>query len=72
MTLVRELGPVLTAIIGGPQFAGWQAGGVDEGRRADRRDARWVPTDQKLVTPRVIATCVMLPLLTIIADFIEW
>jgi phospholipid/cholesterol/gamma-HCH transport system permease protein len=25
---------------------------------------------QKLVTPRVIATCVMLPLLTIIADFV--
>ena len=25
---------------------------------------------QKLVTPRLIATCVMLPLLTIIADFV--
>src|SRR5260370_31899151 len=25
---------------------------------------------QKLVTPRMIATCVMLPLLTVIADFV--
>ena len=73
ITLVRELGPVLTALL----FAGRNASGIASElgsmKVTEQIDAmRALGTDplQKLVTPRLIAACFVLPLLTIIADFI--
>ena len=73
ITLVRELGPLLTAMrSGGAQRIGnRQRIGIHESDRADRRHAgSGHRSDQKLVKPRVIAFAVMLPCLTIIADFV--
>src|ERR1041384_6176288 len=73
LTLVRELGPVLTGIM----VAGRNASGIASELGSMKvteqiDDMRALGTDpvQKLVTPRLIATCTMLPLLTIIADFV--
>jgi phospholipid/cholesterol/gamma-HCH transport system permease protein len=73
ITLVRELGPVLTAIMVAGRNASGIASELGSMKVTEQIDAmRALGTDpiQKLVTPRVIATCVMLPLLTIIADFV--
>jgi phospholipid/cholesterol/gamma-HCH transport system permease protein len=55
ITLVREMGPVLTALL----VAGRNASGMASELGS-----------MKVVTPRLIASATMLPLLTIIADFI--
>jgi phospholipid/cholesterol/gamma-HCH transport system permease protein len=73
LTLVRELGPVLTAIMVAGRNSTGMASELGSMKVTEQIDAmRALGTDpiQKLVTPRVIATCVMLPLLTIIADFV--
>ena len=73
ITLVRELGPVLTALLVAGRNASGIASELGSMKVTEQIDAmRALGTDpiQKLVTPRMIATCVMLPLLTIIADFI--
>jgi len=73
ITLVRELGPVLTAILVAGRNASGIASEIGSMRVTEQIDAmRALGTDpvQKLVTPRLIATSVVLPLLTIIADFI--
>jgi phospholipid/cholesterol/gamma-HCH transport system permease protein len=73
ITLVRELGPVLTALMVAGRNASGMASELGSMKVTEQIDAmRALGTDpvQKLVTPRVIATCVMLPLLTIIADFV--
>ena len=73
ITLVRELGPVLTAIMVTGRNASGIASELGSMKVTEQIDAmRALGTDpiQKLVTPRVIATCVMLPLLTVIADFV--
>jgi phospholipid/cholesterol/gamma-HCH transport system permease protein len=73
ITLVRELGPVLTAILVAGRNASGIASEIGSMRVTEQIDAmRALGTDpiQKLVTPRLIATAVVLPLLTIIADFI--
>jgi phospholipid/cholesterol/gamma-HCH transport system permease protein len=73
ITLVRELGPVLTALMVAGRNSSGIASELGSMKVTEQIDAmRALGTDpvQKLVTPRVIATCVMLPLLTIIADFI--
>lgn len=73
ITLVRELGPVLTALLVAGRNASGIASELGSMRVTEQIDAmRALGTDpiQKLVTPRMIATCVMLPLLTIIADFV--
>jgi phospholipid/cholesterol/gamma-HCH transport system permease protein len=71
--LVRELGPVLASVM----VAGRNASGIasELGSRTvtEQIDAmRALGTDpgQKLVTPRMIATAVMLPALTVIDDFV--
>ena len=72
-TLVRELGPVLTAIMVAGRNASGIASELGSMKVTEQIDAmRALGTDpiQKLVTPRMIATAVMLPLLTIIADFV--
>ena len=73
LTLVRELGPVLTAIMvaGRNSIGHRQRTRLDEGHRADRRHARaGHRPDPETGDAALIATCVMLPLLTIIADFV--
>jgi phospholipid/cholesterol/gamma-HCH transport system permease protein len=73
ITLVRELGPVLTALLVAGRNASGIASELGSMKVTEQIDAmRALGTDptQKLVTPRLIATGVMLPLLTIIADFI--
>jgi phospholipid/cholesterol/gamma-HCH transport system permease protein len=72
ITLVRELGPVLTALMVAGRNSSGIASELGSMKVTEQIDAmRALGTDpiQKLVTPRVIATCIVLPLLTIIADF---
>jgi phospholipid/cholesterol/gamma-HCH transport system permease protein len=73
ITLVRELGPVLTAIMMAGRNSSGMASELGSMKVTEQIDAmRALGTDpiQKLVTPRLEATCLMLPLLTIIADFV--
>jgi len=73
LTLIRELGPVLTAIMVAGRNSTGIASELGSMKVTEQIDAmRALGTDpvQKLVTPRVIATAVMLPILTIIADFV--
>jgi phospholipid/cholesterol/gamma-HCH transport system permease protein len=73
ITLVRELGPVLSSLLVAGRNASGMASELGSMKVTEQIDAmRALGTDpvQKLVTPRVIATSVMLPLLTIIADFV--
>jgi phospholipid/cholesterol/gamma-HCH transport system permease protein len=73
ITLVRELGPVLTALLVAGRNSSGIASELGSMKVTEQIDAmRALGTDpiQKLVTPRMIATAVVLPLLTIIADFI--
>ena len=73
ITLVRELGPVLTALLVAGRNASGIASELGSMKVTEQIDAmRALGTDpiQKLVTPRLIATCTMLPCLTIIADFL--
>jgi phospholipid/cholesterol/gamma-HCH transport system permease protein len=73
ITLVRELGPVLTAVLVAGRNASGIASELGSMKVTEQIDAmRALGTDpiQKLVTPRMIATAVMLPLLTIVSDFV--
>jgi len=72
-TLVRELGPVLTSVLVAGRNASGIASELGSMTVTEQIDAmRALGTDpiQKLVTPRMIATCVTLPLLTVIADMV--
>lgn len=72
ITLVRELGPVLTALmIAGRNGSGIasELGSMKVTEQIDAMRALGTDPIQKLVTPRLIATGVTLPLLTVIADF---
>ncbi len=71
ITLVRELGPVLTAwMIAGRNGSGIasELGSMKVTEQIDAMRALGTDPVQKLVTPRLIAGAAMLPLLTIIAD----
>jgi phospholipid/cholesterol/gamma-HCH transport system permease protein len=73
LTLVWELGPVLTALMVAGRNASGIASELGSMKVTEQIDAmRALGTDpvQKLVTPRLIATAFMLPVLTVIADFI--
>src|SRR5579871_1175743 len=73
ITIVRELGPLLTAIVVAGRNASGIASELGSMKVTEQIDAmRALGTDpiQKLVTPRMIALAVMLPVLTILADFI--
>jgi phospholipid/cholesterol/gamma-HCH transport system permease protein len=73
ITLVRELGPVLTAVLVAGRNASGMASELGSMKVTEQIDAmRALGTDpiQKLVTPRLIATAFVLPLLTIISDFV--
>src|SRR6266545_3723126 len=70
--LVRELGPVLTAImVIGRNSSGMasELGSMKVSEQIDAMRALGADPIQKLVTPRVVASAAMLPLLTIINDF---
>ena len=71
--LVRELGPVLTSVMVAGRNSSGIASELGSMKVTEQIDAmRALGTDpvQKLVTPRMIATAVMLPTLTVIDDFI--
>lgn len=73
VALVRELGPTITGLL----VAGRNASGIASElgsmlvtEQVDAMRAMGTDPTRKLVTPRVIATVLMLPLLTAMADFI--
>ncbi len=71
LTLVRELGPVLTALLVTGRNASGIASELGSMKVTEQIDAmRALGTDpvQKLVTPRLIATAIMLPCLTVVSD----
>jgi len=73
ISLVRELGPVLTSLMVAGRNSSGMASELGSMKVTEQIDAmRALGTDpvKKLVTPRLIATCVVLPLQTIIADFL--
>lgn len=73
ITLVRELGPVLTALmVAGRNSSGIasELGSMKVTEQIDAMRALGTDPTKKLVTPRMAATAIMLPLLTIISDFI--
>lgn len=73
ITLVRELGPALTSLMVAGRNSSGMASELGSMKVTEQIDAmRALGTDpiQKLVTPRLLATCVVLPLLTIISDFV--
>lgn len=72
-SVVRELGPVLTALmVAGRVGSGIAAelGSMRVSEQIDALEAMGTNPIKKLVKPRVIAGLVMLPLLTICTDFI--
>src|SRR3989475_12510398 len=73
ITLVRELGPALTSLmVAGRNSSGIasELGSMTVTEQIDAMRALGTDPVQKLVTPRLIAACVMLPLLVVIADFV--
>jgi phospholipid/cholesterol/gamma-HCH transport system permease protein len=73
ISLVREMGPVLTALMVAGRNASGMASELGSMKVTEQIDAmRALGTDplQKLVKPRLLATALMLPLLVILADFI--
>ena len=73
LSMVRELGPVLPAlVISGRVGAGITAeiGSMQVTEQVDAIRALAASPVKKLVVPKVLATVFMLPLLTVLADFI--
>jgi phospholipid/cholesterol/gamma-HCH transport system permease protein len=73
LALVRELGPTITALL----VAGRNASGIASElgsmvvtEQVDAMRALGTDPTRKLVTPRVLATVMMLPLLVAVADFV--
>jgi phospholipid/cholesterol/gamma-HCH transport system permease protein len=72
-SMVRELGPVLAALMVAGRSASGIAAEIGSMRVTEQIDAlQSFGTDpiKKLVTPRVLAGLIMLPLLTVIADLV--
>lgn len=72
LSLVRELGPVLTALmISGRVGSGIasQLGSMVVTEQIDAMRALGTDPTKKLVTPRMVACTTMVPLLTVLADF---
>jgi phospholipid/cholesterol/gamma-HCH transport system permease protein len=73
ITLVREMGPVLTALMVAGRNSSGMASELGSMKVTEQIDAmRALGTDpiMKLVKPRLVATSFVLPLLTILADFV--
>jgi phospholipid/cholesterol/gamma-HCH transport system permease protein len=72
ITMVREMGPVITALMVAGRNSSGMASELGSMKVTEQIDAmRALGTDPvlKLVKPRLIATAVVLPLLTVLADF---
>lgn len=72
LSVVREMGPVLTALVAAGRNSSGIASELGSMLVSEQVDAmRALGTDpvRKLVTPRLLATVITLPLLTILADF---
>ena len=72
-SLVRELGPVLTALIVGGRIGAGMTAELGTMKVTEQIDAlRSMAADpvKKLVAPKLAATLVMLPALTIIGDLL--
>jgi phospholipid/cholesterol/gamma-HCH transport system permease protein len=73
LSLVRELGPVLTSLmVAGRNSSGIasELGSMTVSEQIDAMRALGTDPSRKLVTPRLVATVIMLPMLTILSDFI--
>ncbi len=73
IALVRELGPTITALLVAGRNASGMAselGSMVVTEQVDAMRAMGTDPTRKLVTPRVVATLIVLPLLTVIADFV--
>ena len=73
LALVREIGPVIIALLVAGRVSSGIASELGSMQVSEQIDAmRALGTDplKKLVTPRLVATVAMLPLLTIIGDFV--
>jgi phospholipid/cholesterol/gamma-HCH transport system permease protein len=71
--LVRELGPILTALVAGGRIgAGIAAelGGMAVTEQLDAVRALGADPVQRLVAPRVLAVTIAMPLLTVVADLV--
>ena len=71
--IIREMGPTLTAVlVGGRVGAGFAAeiGSMNVTEQVDAMRALGADPIHRLVVPRVIACMIMLPLLTVLADFV--
>jgi phospholipid/cholesterol/gamma-HCH transport system permease protein len=72
-SLVRELGPVLTGLVVGGRIASGMTAELGTMKVTEQIDAlRSMAADpvKKLVAPKLLATLVMLPVLTVIGDFL--
>ena len=72
LSLVRELGPVLTSLmVAGRNSSGIasELGSMVVSEQVVAMRALGTDPSKKLVTPRLVATIIMLPMLTIISDF---
>ena len=73
LSIVRELGPVFTALVVGGRVGAGMAAELGSMRVTEQVDAiRALGADpvKKLVVPRVLATTLMLPLVTLFADIV--
>lgn len=73
LSLVRELGPVLTALmVAGRVGSGIasQLGSMVVTEQIDAMRALGTDPTRKLVTPRMVATTTMVPLLTVVSDLL--
>jgi phospholipid/cholesterol/gamma-HCH transport system permease protein len=73
LALVRELGPTITGLlVAGRNSSGIasELGSMIVTEQVDAMRAMGTDPTRKLVTPRVVATVLMLPLLTAMADFV--
>jgi phospholipid/cholesterol/gamma-HCH transport system permease protein len=73
LALVRELGPAITGLLVAGRNASGMASELGSMQVTEQVDAmRAMGTDpiRKLVTPRVVATMLVLPLLTAMSDFV--
>ncbi len=71
VSIVREMGPVLTALmVAGRVCSGIasELGGMKVGRQVDALRVMGIDPISKLVMPRILAVLVMLPVLTLFAD----
>ncbi len=73
LSMVRELGPVLTALmVAGRNSSGIasELGSMLVSEQIDAMRALGTDPIKKLVIPRLVATVLMLPLLTVVGDFV--